>query len=222
MPLRLDKRTAAEAVNSRGYALFPDVDGTELLELATRLGVPTSDTRSEGIVKDLHPQESQSSPHNTLSARFGTGAFPLHTETAYWRNPARYVLLHCVSPGTGGRPTLLVDVTPNLGDAARDALRDSMWIVGRTRRPFLVNVLESAGSGLRLRFDPECMSPAEKPAERALQLLDAFLATQPAISIGWRHGDLLILDNHRVVHGRGSSETPDPDRHLRRVLVAES
>jgi alpha-ketoglutarate-dependent taurine dioxygenase len=30
----------------------------------------------------------------------------------------------------------------------------------------------------------------------------------------------LIIDNHRVIHGRGESSVPDPDRHLQRVLVA--
>jgi L-asparagine oxygenase len=220
MPWDARVRDAAESLEATGYALLSDFDGDELLDFSSRSGVVVSDTRSSDLVKDLRPREPEASPRNTLSHRYGTGAFPLHTETAYWRRPARYVFLHCLAPGQGGRPTLVVDVTPRLSDEEARALTGSLWVVGRTRRPFLAPMLEAVSGCLRLRFDPECVSPAEGAAVRASELLDAFLERQPVVPIAWCEGDLLVLDNFRVIHGRGMSDVPDPDRHLQRVLVA--
>jgi alpha-ketoglutarate-dependent taurine dioxygenase len=37
--------------------------------------------------------------------------------------------------------------------------------------------------------------------------------------VAWDVGDILIIDNYRLLHGRGRSTVPDDDRKLIRVLV---
>jgi alpha-ketoglutarate-dependent taurine dioxygenase len=39
------------------------------------------------------------------------------------------------------------------------------------------------------------------------------------VEITWKKGQILIVNNHRVLHARGRSNVADPDRLLKRVLV---
>lgn len=209
----------SDPIAAHGYTVIEDFDQDQLLAVARLLGIPYGDSRNRTLVRDLHPRASEESPANTLSSRYGTGAFPLHTETAYWRTPARYVLLYCVSPGKGDRPTLLMDLTPKIGPPESADLATELWVVGRMRHPFLAPVLESAGSP-RLRFDPECMRPS-RHATKTPGILERLLAEDSVVSVEWRRKDLLVIDNYRMLHGRGIGHAPDPDRHLQRVLVQE-
>jgi L-asparagine oxygenase len=216
-------REAADAIEAHGFAVLPAVEPAEVLSLAYGLGVPTADSRSAELVKDLRPVELGSAANNTLSARFGTGAFPLHTETAYWRDPVRYLMLYCVEPGHAARATVLADPVVAISDEDAKLLRSALWTVRRIRRPFLTTVIDSAPSGrARFRFDAECMAPADQMASRSAETLSRLIATQTRVSMDWKQGDVLVLDNHRLLHGRAASDRPDPDRHLQRVLVSES
>ena len=61
------------------------------------------------------------------------------------------------------------------------------------------------------------MRPAHKTdlAER----LKSFSEEAKRITIDWSEGDLLIIDNWRMLHGRGSAITIDSDRLLIKMLV---
>jgi hypothetical protein len=82
-----------EMLRRDGCALLGDFPSDELLTLARSLGVPKSDTRSADVAQDLVPRTSFASKRNTLSSRYGTAPFPLHTEAAYWSVPPRYLIL---------------------------------------------------------------------------------------------------------------------------------
>ena len=118
---------------------FPE---ERLLDLSRLLGSPRGDVRDPRIIRVLKPQVSDDAPSNTLSSRYGIGAFPFHTETAYWYRPARFLVLHCSNPGSGTRPTLLVDTrTWRLDDSERRLLANAAWKVS-SKRVFLFSVLE--------------------------------------------------------------------------------
>lgn len=203
-----------------GYALLRDFDNSDLLPFAELFGEPKADTRNPAVIRDLRPQLTTTAATNTLSHRYGMGAFPMHTEAAYWREPARYVFLFCVTPGRGRRPTVLLDITPRLSSQEVALLATELWVVGRTRHPFIAPVLDFVRSRPRLRFDLECMKPAQRRS-RSEVLLRRLVESEERVQIEWKRHDLLIIDNFRTLHGRGVADAPDPDRHLRRVLVSE-
>lgn len=207
------------ALETDGFASVEGIEAADLLSFANGLGQPQADTNDPAIVRDLHPVAASRAAPNTLSGRHGTGTFPFHTETAYWRHPARYVLLYCVNPGAGGRPTVVKDVLAPLSVRDLKALSSELWVVGKRRRPFLTCLVEAVGSRVRLRFDADCMRPVDQGAVGRALMAEALDDATP-VAVEWHSGDLLILDNFRVVHGRGSSLVPDEDRHLQRVLVA--
>lgn len=201
--------------------MIPHVPESEFLPFAKLFGRPSGDTRDSNLVKQLLPQTPSEARPNTLSSRYGTGAFPFHTETAYWKTPARYVALYCSDPGAGKRPTVLVDSRSwELDRRSRLLLCNEVWKVVSGRTRFLCNVLRNGDKMFAVRFDRECMRPAVSTKANAISLLDTLIAHATPIEIKWNKGDLLLFDNHRFLHSRGTSTVNDPDRRLLRILLA--
>jgi len=206
----------------RGYYFGHDWAPAEGLELAYQLGIPRGDHRDARIVRTIAPQDRDSA-RNTLSSRYGFGPFPLHTETAYWRTPVRWLLLRCLAPGSASRATTVVDtellrISPRL----LRLMCNEIWIVA-ARRPFLATVARPPANGhpLAIRFDRDCMRPLTRGARDLAAILDTLLSEIAPIEVTWSTDDLLVVDNYRCLHGRGSASSPDPDRVLERILVGE-
>src|SRR5258708_33000235 len=106
------------------------------------------DRRSPEPVRDIRPQPVHSAKQNTLSSRYGTDAFPFHTDTAHWDQPARYLVLYCVNPGEGNRATLLQDSRVwQHDDAQKDRACRALWKNGHVR-PRLCMLAERTKHGL--------------------------------------------------------------------------
>lgn len=209
-------------VRASGFAKIASFASHQLLPLCCALGVPRGDIRDSRKVRPLQPQSSGEARSNTLSSRYGTGPFPFHTETAYWFNPARFLVLHCENPGAGLRPTFLADTHSwQLGDQDRWLLENAGWKI-KARKPFLSSILNMRTNRQRVRFDRECMAPFTNDANRAQNLLAQQLERCNAITIHWSAYDLLVIDNERMLHARGPTSAPDPDRTLYRVLISEA
>jgi alpha-ketoglutarate-dependent taurine dioxygenase len=63
------------------------------------------------------------------------------------------------------------------------------------------------------------MRPVTPEGANVLRLLDDTLWTEHTEVIRWRTGTAVVIDNWRVLHGRGDSVVPDNDRLLLRVYV---
>lgn len=220
-PVRPDD--LVRTVSRDGLALLRghEVNERALLALARDLGEPRPDAQYRPVVRPLRPSEPRHARPNTLSSRHGLGAFPLHTEAAYWKTPPRYLILACVHPGAGARPTHLVDMRVVIGvrPALVDDLRRARWLVD-ARPPFFANAIAGSGDGA-FRFDAACMRPCDGYAETVAHELRETLDTLAPLAMNWRPGDVLAIDNWRFVHGRGTSRVRDPMRVLMRVLVEE-
>lgn len=203
-------------VRSDGYALVDAFPAEELIDLATFLGEPKSDTRSSGVMLDLAPRNSDAARRNTLSFKHGTAPFPLHTEAAYWSAPPRYLLLLCVNPGRGNRPTLLLRPFDYLDSGTRDLLSDEPWVVTKIRHPFICSIIDNRLE--MFRYDPECMRPYIRKSE-SVEVLGRLIGAEQQ-NVHWVRDRLLVIDNWQMMHGRGAAQANDPDRVLRRVLVS--
>jgi alpha-ketoglutarate-dependent taurine dioxygenase len=152
--------------------------------------------------------------------------FPLHTDDSYSPEPARYVLMHCWQPDTSGggeswvshveqalslAPPDLIDrlashpyATP-YGSACvltRDAV--GRWQVRFNRRDML--------GFAKLRF--QFVSEQQKQDLAAFELL----AMKCVERIPLKRGDCIVVDNHRVLHGR-SSFNPISGRLIKRLRI---
>lgn len=211
-------------LESRGWASFTLALADEsdlrqqLLLLASGFGTPKA-TRSGGSLCDtLLPTESYAAKSRSLSKVHAIGEFPLHIDTAHWLTPCRYVMLACVSPGSAGRPTLLLDARGlPLSNHQSSLLHSTPLRVANGRSSFFSTILSKARPFVR--YDPGCMTAATPNGADALAILERQNWLDYIETVQWKTGTVLIMDNWRILHGRGHADCPDPDRRLLRISI---
>lgn len=211
-------------LETRGWVSFTLPSSTEsdlreqLLALANGLGTPAA-TRSGGNLCDtLLPTEADAARPRSLSKVHAVGEFPLHNDTAHWLTPCHYVMLACVSPGSGSRPTLLLDTRrlPLNGHQIL-LLRSTPLRVTNGRNSFFSTILSKARPFVR--FDPGCMTATTTNGAKALAVLARQNWPDYIETVQWKTGTVLVMDNWRMLHGRGHADGPDSDRTLLRISI---
>lgn len=190
----------------------------ELLALASGLGAAVA-TRSAGSLCDtLLPTEAEAAKPRSLSKIHDLGEFPMHNDTAHWLAPCRYVMLACVSPGSASRPTLIIDARRlPLNEHQSSLLHSTPLRVTNGRNSFFSTILSKARRFVR--FDPGCMSATTTDGAKALAVLARQNWLDYIETIHWEAGMVLVMDNWRMLHGRGRADCPDSDRKLLRISI---
>ena len=159
----------------------------------------------EGLLRPAHgtssnervlvPYETEKAPRRSLSAVYGLGKQPLHSDGAHLRVPPDVVVLHSSAP----TPTSTVVWTPapRGDDALPAAARDGVFTVRGNGESFLAVVRDRDG----LRFDPVVMSPGDAFARETVAYLEAARARSEVHL--WDEPDLLLfIDNRKSLHAR--------------------
>ncbi|MBR7838524.1 TauD/TfdA family dioxygenase [Actinospica durhamensis] len=160
----------------------------------------------------LRPIEQIDAPPNSLSARYGTGDQPLHTDGAHLEQPPDLVVLAC--EGTSATPTRLW--MPRRRESERlvmepEYVRHGIFLVHSGKGSFF----SPAAVGVRFRYDPGCMTPCDERARRTAAYFERFL--ERATEHQWDQPDtILIIDNRRVLHARASA-AEEPEREIQRI-----
>lgn len=160
-----------------------------------------------------------------------------HTDEPFRYTPPGIIAFHCVRPAPEGGATILIDGF-RLAEAVRERDAGAFHLLAMRPQSFERRVdggfelvcharaiaLDPGGRIAGFRFAERSASPPRlEPDEieafyRARRLL-AGLVADPAFRIERRlaAGELLLFDNHRVMHGRTALAGP---RHLRQCSVA--
>ena len=195
-------------LSARGYAQLHDVESIEhALSGTESLGplLPLNGQRVQRLV----PKEREAAKSNSFSRQHGRSAFPLHTDTAFWDEPARFIVLfssvmsHCATRVLSANDT------------------DDLMARARCNNPvFLRNTVRGAvyshpcgdATELNALYDPCCMTAVNVAAQEFEQ--EALKAGERSHRLCWRGNTALVIDNWRVMHGRESC--PDDNRLLYR------
>ncbi|MFG1305204.1 TauD/TfdA family dioxygenase [Xanthobacter autotrophicus] len=206
----------------RGWSLHSskgaDADATvsELLKLGDRLGTRVAG-RGGSLEEVIQPHGANDAHPRSLSARYGLDALPFHTELSHRTRPCRYLLLGCIDPGSPAAATMLLDwQTLGFSRDDLDLLEGTPVLVRSGRRSFYSTIL--APGGAFLRYDPGCLEPVDQRGRMALALVEDRIARASSEAHHWRQGDILIIDNWRVLHGRSPSDRGS-GRRLARILI---
>ncbi len=192
--------------------------GAQLLEIGRTLGTPVALRSTIGIVQELIPSKTARFT-NSLSATYKDGELPMHTDTAHWLTPCRYLVMGCSKEGGKRRDTLLLDMSAiTMSEVERLLLMSEPFRVVNGRRSFYGTVLAPDRSFIR--YDPGCMFPTSNRGKAAMSIFSTLRDNGPIESIGWREGKILVIDNWRVLHGRCVAEGHGVERRISRVLVA--
>jgi alpha-ketoglutarate-dependent taurine dioxygenase len=218
-------------IDQTGFVLFkgldPDSDD-HLLRLGTMLG-----TIDVGIDEKLlgptimHLRYDPAiARENKLPAYFTSNFFPLHTDVSYVPNPPRFMLLHCVNPDPQGDGIyLLADCY-----AAMASLNDFEQTIIQ-KRVFSYSYPPNCPEGQiqnyaiferrmwRYKHSSMCFPNQAKSTLKRFNQALSDVSQQLLLE----RGDLLIVDNHRIAHGRTafdpSATSNSPVRHIKRLYA---
>lgn len=211
-----------QVLRLQGWVRVPGVKThQDFLALAECLGQPVPSPTGE-LIKAIRPTARDNARPGTLSAAYGTSAFPFHTDTAFWPLPSRYVLLR--AHGDLRRRTLVWPVTAMLWQGCRDLsaiAAQSIWRVpcGRSA-PFYCSMRFRHRDRLGWRVDTTCMVPANSAARDLNNLIAPLLVDiEQGISVDWMDDTVLVLDNWAVLHSRGPAPCSESERIVERIYV---
>jgi alpha-ketoglutarate-dependent taurine dioxygenase len=211
-------------VRREGWAWIPAAAGADIDRLAPAIG-PVMKSRTGEIRKSLLPYSIETAPRRSMSAVTGTGPQPMHTDGAYFRNPPRYVMLRCESPGESQCCTNLWSLDQNalVATRAKSLLRPG-WIArgGGRRLAFYTQVLNRTQNGrFFVRFDPCCMTPPYSDKGQIQEVVTVLEGYSDIREFKWFRGKVLVIDNWRCLHGRGVGAEGSPGRRLERWLIGD-
>ncbi len=179
------------------------------------MGAPIPGRRGQ-LVEAIVPRDEQAADQRSLSAIYGLGELPLHMDTGHYLQPARFLLIGCVDPGHSRAQTRLVDTkelvfTPD----ELELLSSAPLLIRSGRRSFYSTILDRARPFLR--YDPGCMEPIDRRGEHALRAVHGALTRSAVHAHDWSQGEVLMIDNWRILHGRTAASADS--RLLLRVSV---
>lgn len=156
----------------------------------------------------------------------GQGPAPLHSDSQlHFGVPPHLQIMVCVRPADSGGESLLLDVWPLLHALERDEPERLQRLLTVPRRiPFVFGdvvgpTLSWRGGSLVFTHSPMApraagSSAAPDPESAAAQ---ALIESAPPQVVSVRAGEILVLNNHRVLHGRRGFA--DTRREFTRLLV---
>lgn len=157
----------------------------------------------------LRPHTQESAPAQSMSAHYGMGAQPLHTDGAHLRVPPDVVVLYAPQPND--TPTMVWSgISEGMAPWHPEFAQHGVFTVRNGQQSFLA----AAAEGAQLRFDPVCMSAADNYARQSVD----YFTSRPAKPHYWDSGNkLLIIDNRRSLHARAAVAEGDESRKLERL-----
>lgn len=204
----------AEAMRSgwaSGTGTMPQVEHEARLLGLTQI----PNRRSDTPVTTLRPVKADKARPKSLSAKYGDGDQPLHTDGAHLAKPPDLVLL--TSTQTSNTPTRLwkrplkrlTRLTLVLGPPAY--VTHGIFLVNNGRDSFFA----AAYTNSVFRYDPGCMEPCDARARQTVAYFEE--ATESATDHLWdTPNTVLVIDNRKVLHARGSA-IDEPHRELLRT-----
>ncbi|MCU1365149.1 MAG: L-lysine 3-hydroxylase [Ilumatobacteraceae bacterium] len=209
-------------------------DATELrlLTMAAVLGEPVGYLPEHGgdVVQNIVPVRAAATSQTSTSSGVD---LMFHTEAAFHPHRPRYLLLFCLRGDQQAKTTIasIQASLPYLDPDVLDVLFqprfrcavDESYLHGRDNvlgPP--IAVLTGSRSDPRMVFDQDLMVGIDEEAEDALSDL-GFALGHHHTSVVLAPGDLLIIDNSMVVHGRSpfAARFDGTDRWLQRAFVVD-
>lgn len=199
------------ASSAKSHEALSDI----LLALAKRIGT-VAVGRNGAVIEPIIPRPIEAAEERSLSAVYGLSELPMHMDTAHYLRPARYLLLGCVNPGHSGTQTRIAPISALKFSPSELSLLGSTAVLVRTgRRSFYSTILDN--NRPFLRYDPGCMEPIDARGEQAMHIVSDSISRIEVIRHEWRRGEILLIDNWKMLHGR--TATAADDRLLLRVSV---
>lgn len=191
---------------------------SELISIASELGNILKHPNGEDVFL-LKPKSENESLLGTFSNIHGLNDFPFHTDTAFYKNPARFILMHSACSSSCDTTILKKsDFWNELTDTEKKMAERAIYIVKTKRERFYTSFIFKENNENGIKYDPSCMFPYNKVAKEFDHIFQGIISGIEPKSIKWTAGKTVIIDNWKTLHGRKSAEK-DITRLLKRVYI---
>lgn len=184
------------ALSTQGYAELSDVENIEQALCATEMLGRLIPLNGQAV-QELAPKKKEAAVSQSFSKQHGLRSFPLHTDTAFWAKPARFLVLFANKSSQTATRVLPLQLTSELMTKTRSSnpifLRQT--VNGSIYSPPWIDDI-----GCSTVYDPCYMQPANLAAEEYESI--SLECSTSAIRFGWTGSRALVIDNWRVLHGR--------------------
>lgn len=213
------KQELKHTINEKGWAEIEDINSEDqLLSMALDLGTIVNHPNGEKI-SNVIPREKKDSLMGTFSNIFGFDSFPMHTDTAFWSTPAKYVILS--AQDIYKAKTLIIhikEIWEQLSEKEKSYAQQSIYLIktihGQHYSSFLFKV-----SGIEaFRHDPCTMIPFNNSAKELQKRLDNIIPSIIPYEVNWSGKKALIFDNWHTLHGRTSVDKNE-NRVIKRIYI---
>ncbi len=207
------------SLKEKGWTEFSsDSSDSELILIASKIGKITTHPNGEYIYS-LKPKVKKNAVKGTFSGKHGLNDFPLHTDTAFYKKPIRYILMHSTKPSECDTTLLLKNSFWDLMTKAEKVKAErAIYLVKTNREKFYTSFIFQDNKEQGFKYDPSCMTPVNKCAKEFDQILNKILLDIPLTNIKWSGNKTVILDNWNILHGRKSAQN-DINRELKRIYI---
>lgn len=188
----------------------------DLLKLSNELGQIIPQHGGQLIYK-LSPSNGKNSVRGSFSNIHGFGSFPLHTDTAFWSVPVRYILLSSIYPSSCN--TILTNshlMLNQFESKDRENAKRAIFKVRTSHSQFYSTLIFNEKKDTGIKYDPACMFPVNKYAIAFVQKIKEI--EMPIVEIKWKGTNSLVIDNWKIFHGRNAAFI-DEKRELKRIYI---
>jgi alpha-ketoglutarate-dependent taurine dioxygenase len=204
-------------LNNQGWT---EVDGvtsdSDILKIANDIGKIRPHANNE-LIFSLKPSNGVYKLKGTLSNSYGFSDFPLHTDTAFWTKPVRYILLS--SYKSSSSQTIIASFNSMLEKLSLSDLKSAERAIFRVRTihsQFYTSLKFMENDIIGFKYDPNCMEPVNFHGKRFVENIKT--VNTETTNVNWSGRKAVLIDNWKVLHGR-TAVNPNENRELKRIYI---
>lgn len=211
------------SLEEKGWAeIYGTFSDNELIEYVKAFGWIINHPNGN-IIDNLRPKAKTLALKKSFSYHFEFGTFPLHTDTAFWRLPAKYLVLY--SDIKSSAATTLINFNTMIDKESgkfQRLINDSIFLEKTPSTAFYTKISNRYLNSTFIRFDPNTMFPMNKQAKEAFRLIADVASQISPYRVEWDTPKLVIIDNWNCLHGREEVDiTTDNNRLLKRIYLTQ-
>ncbi|MGK9121087.1 TauD/TfdA family dioxygenase [Olivibacter jilunii] len=192
-------------------------DNGELLSLASSFGTVLAHPNQQ-LIDILTPKDRNKAQFGTLSFKYEYGKFPLHSDTAFWVRPSKYVILaNSIENKTATTIFNIRQAVARLDFHRKEILKRSVYLVKTKNTSFYSSLMSYFNGEFLFRYDPMCMRPFNAISNKAEAIINEIFSQSTPMEITWQKPKVLIFNNWICLHGRNPID--DPNRILKRIYI---
>lgn len=204
-------------LNKKGWVEVEGVTSdSDILKIANNIGQIRPHTNNE-IIFSLKPSNGANKLNGTLSNIYGFNDFPLHTDTAFWIKPVRFILLSSYKISKSQTIISSCDsIFEQLDINDLKSAERAIFKVQTLHSQFYTSLIFRENGIIGFKYDPNCMKPANYHGKRFVEIIKRI--SIETIKVNWCGNKAVLIDNWKMLHGRNAVD-PSENRELKRIYI---